>query len=157
MPKSTYWEASKTWKHTRHVQRRRFSKPFIRGEIIQRNEYRQAVRFFQQHASLFHDSSFPYDIPEAIPVGTAVAALNTQQIISRGTVRSHNSVRATYLIDFGEAEGAAQEISDIHVATIGGPELLISAIEKSSWGECNCLLLLGKSAGYQQVCNSSLR
>ena len=155
MPKTTFWEASKSWKQTRHVQRRRFSKSFIQSEIIERNKYRQAVRFFQQHVSLVDNASFHYDIAKVIPVGTSVAAWNkTRQMISRGTVVAHNAACAIYTVDFGGRDAPNQEVPDSQVATIGGPELIRSAADNrisSPRDKCSSFSLLGKSSGKRDL------
>lgn len=153
LPVTTYWGASKTRKGKRRVQSRRFSKRFIQGEIIERNKHRQAVRFYQQHASLFDSVSFPYDVAKPIPIGTSIAAWNkTRQTVSRGTVVGHNVACSTYSVDFDEKGDGSQEVPDSHVATIGGPELFRStAIHKKILlrGEGSSLSLLGKSASKQ--------
>ncbi|GAX24427.1 hypothetical protein FisN_4Lh562 [Fistulifera solaris] len=127
LPKTTYWEASKMWKQKRRGKGRRFSPRFIHGEIIERNKYRQAVRFFQQHGELLDSVPFPYDVAKRIPIGTAIAAWNNaRQIICRGMVVNHNTEHSTYSVDFGE-DDANQEVPDSHVATLGGPEQSRSA------------------------------
>ncbi len=140
LPKTTYWEASKMWKQKRRGKGRRFSRHFIHGEIIERNKYRQAVRFFQQHGELLDSVPFPYVVAKPIPIGTSIAAWNNvRQIICRGKVVNHNVERSTYSVDFGE-DDAHQEVPDSHIATLGGPEQSRSAaLYKNS-----SLSLLGK-------------
>jgi hypothetical protein len=147
LPKTTYWKASKMWKQKRRAEARRFSRRFIHEEIIERNKYRQAVRFFQQYSELLDNVPFPYDVAKPIPNGTSIAAWNkVRQIICRGKVVGHNVERSTYSVDFGE-DDVSQEVPDSQVATIGGPEQSRSAaLYKNS-----SLSLLGKFGNIESL------
>lgn len=116
--------------------------------MVERNRYRQAVRFFQQHDKLLDRFSFPYDVAKPIALGTSVAAWNkTTNIICRGTVIGHNVAHGTYTVDFGENGEERQEVPDSHVATIGGPEKredpTAAPTTDSFWEERKSLSLLG--------------
>ena len=105
---------------------RRFSASFIRSQLAERNKYRNTLRMLQRNVQLSHTTSFPYDVPAPIEVGTMVNAhCKKYSIVQRGEVMSFDYDTACYVIQF-ENQGYGCEICpDSEVASLGQPNLIL--------------------------------
>lgn len=106
---------------------RRFSKSFIRSQMLQLNKYRHLVRRIQ-HDPDDLKCKIGYDVPSYIKVGASVTAFHSRfRVLHRGIVVAHDSLRHGYLIQFERQELGYQFCADVCVASHGVPAILVRA------------------------------
>jgi DIRP len=112
---------------------RRFSNKFIQSQLSRRNLYRNNIRMIQRNIHLATSSSFAYDVPAPVSIGTSVDAYcKSYKIVQKGKVLSFDFGTAMYRIQFDNHEFGVELCPDTDVASRGNLRLIFRSASTSS-------------------------
>jgi hypothetical protein len=96
------WKVIRRQELTNHGRRRRlFSMKFITSQLVERFEYRLAVRLVQQRPELKDRLDFPYTVPAPISIGARVSAVNHMRgLVEEGSLLSYDAKGGYAFIQF---------------------------------------------------------